>query len=62
MQVAWYCECGAAWKGFLPDNVVAKFKAAWDSVHTGPGHALCDAKTASRARMKAEDEATREEK
>ena len=47
------CTCGATWsmRG-IPDAGAARIREAFLNVHSGPGHRLCDAAAASRARRK----------
>lgn len=50
-----YCACGAAWLSTpTPLHVYAKMLEAFSKAHKGPGHGLCDAKKAARARRRAE--------
>ena len=50
-----YCRCGAAWLSTpMLLDVYTKMLEAFSEAHEGPGHGLCDAKTAARARRKAE--------
>ena len=50
-----YCRCGAAWLSTpMVLDVYAKMLKEFSEVHKGPGHGLCNAKQAARARQKAE--------
>ena len=50
-----YCRCGAAWLSTpLLLDIYAKMLKEFSKAHEGPGHGLCDAKTAARARRRAE--------
>ena len=50
-----YCRCGAAWLStpMLLDTY-AKMMKEFSKAHKGPEHGLCDARTAARARRRAE--------
>lgn len=50
MKVSRYCICGASEHGDLPPKMAKSFADLWAVQHAGPGHAPCDARTASRAR------------
>lgn len=51
-----YCTCGAAWLSTPTELMVyTKMLKEFSKLHQGPDHRICDAKTASRARRKAED-------
>jgi hypothetical protein len=57
MKIALYCTCGAAAVGTMtPDSKAKKFvEKTWPKMHPyGEGHEPCDAKTARKARQKAE--------
>lgn len=56
-KVAYYCTCGASLTVTTNDpGGWRRFVREWQSGHQGPGHASCDAQTASRARAKAEND------
>ncbi len=51
-KFAWYCTCGAAWKGEFPSrdrDKLPKLQAIWAKAHSGPEHKSCDRETAERA-------------
>jgi len=53
-----YCTCGAAWLSTPLDlSVAVKMLKEFGKAHKGPDHILCDAKTAARARRRAERQA-----
>lgn len=55
MKLGLYCTCGGALYGeIVPDRKAKQIIAAWRQVHSGPGHAPCDAAKAGRARTKPE--------
>lgn len=55
MKLALYCICGAVWKGDgIPKIVMDQIVTEWIKTHTGGDHHPCNARTAARARAKAE--------
>jgi hypothetical protein len=56
MKFRLYCTCGNSAVGTItPDAKAEWFKReCWDKLHTGPGHAPCDQRTAARVRAKEE--------
>ncbi len=54
MRLDLHCTCGGAWRGDVGVRGGAYIYAEWQKVHSGPGHAPCNAATARRARGKAE--------
>ena len=39
VSVAWYCSCGCCFEMELDDGLVLeKVRAAWDKLHSAPGH------------------------
>jgi len=54
MRMRRHCTCGAAWACTAPRAMVEGVLRIWEEEHSGPGHAPCDAKTAARARARAE--------
>jgi hypothetical protein len=51
-----YCTCGASGTGTItPDAKARHFvEKIWTPIHSGEGHSPCDAKTAAKARRKAD--------
>ena len=48
-----YCTCGAGMRWTLSEHYKAladKAEIIWRAVHSGPGHALCGARQAAKAR------------
>jgi len=35
-RFAFYCKCGASWKGSAPDSSPVALKSLWLAVHSGP--------------------------
>mgnify|MGYP001562747124 CR=1 FL=1 len=56
MTLKLYCTCGAYRRGSLPGYLAAVMLRDWEQNHTDEGHAPCDARTAQRARAKAEND------
>jgi hypothetical protein len=55
VKVAIYCTCGDSMVGTVsPDEKAAALVQIFWKHHAGEGHGPCDAKTANRARAKAE--------
>lgn len=55
MKISLYCTCGFAMRGNFSgfDKArVQQLRADVAKQHTGPGHKLCDAKTAARKRRR----------
>lgn len=52
MKLSLHCTCGDSATGTIkPDAKAQRFiDVTWKSVHSGPGHEPCDAKTAAKAR------------
>ena len=46
-----YCFCGAVCEVKGPPDVVSEVKRLFWREHDGPGHGICDAKAARRARL-----------
>jgi len=45
------CKCGARWAySDMPESEARRIDDIWWKVHSGPGHAPCDARTAAQAR------------
>jgi len=51
-RFAFYCRCGAAWRGDLPADKAAAVERVWRQAHDGDGHGPCDAAAARRARAR----------
>lgn len=62
MKIKRYCTCGGYQTGTIVrmPRLQAQADAIW-AEHTGPGHAPCDAKTATNARRNQERRAERAE-
>lgn len=49
-RFALYCTCGAGWTGTVSKNGHGIVLRYWNEIHSGDGHALCDARLAFRRR------------
>ena len=56
MKITLYCKCGAAWKGTADPKTAAGIIEHWKCLHTGPGHTDTDSRTATQARVRAEQQ------
>lgn len=54
MKVSFYCICGGALNGKVPEHKHPELLRCWRMMHSGPGHSDCDAQAAARARAKNE--------
>lgn len=59
MKVDRFCTCGNSMTGNVkPDKLASQYLASWGTLHTGPGHQSCDAKTARAVRRKQDRQST----